>query len=323
MSRVPAVSVLLPTYNNARFLAAAVESVLAQSFGDFELIVVDDGSADGTPDVLAGFHDPRLAVVRHGRNLGITPALNRGLAQCRADLVARMDGDDLSEPDRFRRQADFLARHPDHALVGSNALEMDDAGRVVGLRERPLSHEEVAAHLIERGNAVVHGSAMFRRQAVADLGGYREPLRLVEDYDLWLRLSERARLANLPEPLYRHRIGNDLDSRRYLRQQAAAEVARQLAVERRRTGADPLDGPDRGRCLDRLHRIAVGDIPGPVRCRAWRDLAQRHMARRSRWPALKAALAAVLAGGLTRDNLHVVKRTFRAAIRLDKSKVTL
>ncbi len=205
---MPRLAVVLPVYNCRRYLAAAITSIQAQTYADFTLVVVDDGSTDGSAAIIdrlaAG--DPRLHVIRRP-NTGIVGALNDGLAVGDADLVARMDGDDLAEPDRFAAQLAFLARAPDCIALGTAARIIDTGGAVVDLYRPPSDHDGIVAQLL-RGNgaALLHPSVIFRRQALAAAGGYDPAFCRAEDLDLFLRLSRLGRFANLPEPLMRYRL---------------------------------------------------------------------------------------------------------------------
>lgn len=201
----PRVSVLLPVYNASRFLREAVDSILRQTYRDFELLAIDDGSTDQSLATLESYRDPRLRILRNDRNRGLIYSLNRGLAEARGVYVARMDADDISQPTRLEQQAAFLDSHPKVAVVGSNVEDMDEAGRTVSVSHIPCSNEEIQHKLLRRC-CMNHPSVMFRRQQVVDLGGYREAHALTEDYDLWLRVSERHELANLSDRLLRYRI---------------------------------------------------------------------------------------------------------------------
>ncbi len=200
----PAVSVLMSVHNGAPWVADAVRSVLAQTAGDLELIVIDDGSTDATPEILGRVSDPRLRVLRQAR-LGLTLSLSRALGLARGALVARLDADDVALPERFARQRAFLAAHPDIGLLGTGAREVDAAGREVALVVPPADDAAIRRALIRR-NPFVHSSVMARREAVLRAGGYDATLPVAQDYDLWMRLAAVTRLANLPEPLVTRRL---------------------------------------------------------------------------------------------------------------------
>lgn len=203
----PEMTVLLPVYNGARHLRASIDSVLAQTFGAFELLVVDDGSTDETSAVLASYADRRLRVIRHERNRGLSAALNRGLEEARGQLVARQDADDLSDASRLARQRAFLETHPTVALVGSQAAAIDDDGRPLKPVDRSLDAVSIRWYGLF-DNPFIHTSVMFRRRVVwEELGGFDaacDPYS--QDYALWMRVMRGHDVANLPERLVTYRV---------------------------------------------------------------------------------------------------------------------
>jgi glycosyltransferase involved in cell wall biosynthesis len=200
----PAVSVLMSSYNAGGWLDAAVRSVLDQTFGDLELIVIDDGSTDGSASRLRAIGDPRLRVERQPR-AGLTRALIRAAALARAPLLARLDADDLSAPDRLARQVAHLGAHPEIGLLGTAAREVTADGRECGVVRPPEADRALRRTLIRR-NPFVHSSIVMRRDLVERAGGYDATFPVAQDYDLWLRLSELTRLANLPDVLVTRRL---------------------------------------------------------------------------------------------------------------------
>lgn len=190
MSDLPRVSVLMPVYNGARFLESAVRSVLDQTFTDFELVAVDDGSSDKTPRILAELaaRDGRIRVIRQA-NTGIVGALNNGLAECRGAYVARMDGDDLCLPDRFAEQVAHLDANPGCVLVGGLAELIDEHGATRGIVAGG-PHRMTRLDVFPPRIAVsIHPLVMIRRAALEAIGGYRADFPHAEDYDLYIRLS--------------------------------------------------------------------------------------------------------------------------------------
>ena len=193
-TRCPTVSILMPVRNEGRFLATALRSLMAQTLKDWELVAVDDGSTDDTPLILAAAAkcDPRIRLLASGGQ-GLVAALNIGLAACRAQLVARMDGDDVSHPGRLAAQAAFLATHGSVGLVACSFRHFPRQAVGSGMlgyerwQNSLLNHEAIMADLFVE-SPFVHPSVMFRRQEVEGVGGYRE-MGWPEDYDLWLRLA--------------------------------------------------------------------------------------------------------------------------------------
>ena len=197
----------MPVYNARRYLAEAVRSVLGQTLTDFELILVDDGSTDGSARVIDAFAraDDRVRLVRRP-NAGVTRSLNEGIALSRGRYVARMDADDRCLPFRLARQVEYLDAHPECVAVGSRVVLMDPHGSPLGRSGHATDHESIDRKLLTHsGWAMVHPTVMMRRQAVVDLGGYDERWVACEDHDLFLRLAERGRLANLAQPLLWYR----------------------------------------------------------------------------------------------------------------------
>jgi glycosyltransferase involved in cell wall biosynthesis len=241
----PAVSVLMPVYNGARFLPATLASMQAQTFADFELIAIDDGSTDASSHILqelAG-RDSRFRIVRQD-NQGIVASLNRALGLARAPLVARMDADDLSRPDRLARQVAFLAQHPDVAVVSGAMDVVDENGVYLRTDVFPTLPDEIARELDHR-SCVCHPAVMARTSVMRAVGGYRKLLQYAEDYDLWLRILEVARIANLPDVLLSYRLhATTISTRNYVAQELAALAARGAARLRRRGRSDPFAASD-------------------------------------------------------------------------------
>lgn len=202
--RSPAVAVLMSVHNGDPWIAEAVGSVLGQTFGDFELLVVDDGSTDRTGAILDGVGDPRLTVI-HQPRAGLTRSLNRALRLSAAPLVARLDADDVALPERFARQVAFLDAHPEVGLLGTGCHEISPTGQTLRTIRPPVGDLAIRRALI-RKNLFVHSSVMMRREALEQAGAYDESLPVAQDYDLWLRMSRVARMANLPEPLVVRRL---------------------------------------------------------------------------------------------------------------------
>ena len=203
----PTVSVLMTVYNGGHHVASAVESVLAQSFRDLELLVIDDGSDDGTTPLLEAFaaRDPRVRILRNPGNRGRSFSAHRGVDEARGHLVARLDADDWAFPHRLESQVRFLRDRPDVDIVGSWAIEIDEDGVERALRRVPT--ESSAVRRLIWANPIINSSVMFRRQRVLDVGSYDATLPYLEDYDLWFRCADAGLvMANIPEPLIRYRV---------------------------------------------------------------------------------------------------------------------
>lgn len=214
----PIISVIMPVYNSLRYLKDAVESILQQSFKNFEFLIFDDGSTDGSREKLmlyaAADSRIRLFLRDHG---GHTRLLNEGINYSQGEFIARMDSDDIAMPSRFETQIDYLGKHPDCVAVGSEVLIIDPDGSPIGIKGQDTEHEAIdQTHLNGRGGAVIHPSAMFRKDALQQIGGYKPELEPAEDFDLFLRLAEVGKLANVPQVLmkYRQHFQRTTDRRR-------------------------------------------------------------------------------------------------------------
>lgn len=226
----PRISCLLPVYNGEEFLEEAIGSILSQTFRDFELVVVDDGSRDSTPDILARLaaEDPRLRVIRQ-ENGGIVAALNAGLKACRGEYVARMDADDVALPHRFQFQLDYLDAHPGCVLVGGVARSVSPDGKDVS-RTTGGRHKRTDLTCFPPKIAVsMHPLITVRRDALVAVGGYRSDFPHAEDYDLFIRLSKLGGIDNPDEDVLIYRRHEGAISLKHLETQersaAMAEIS--------------------------------------------------------------------------------------------------
>jgi glycosyltransferase involved in cell wall biosynthesis len=238
---VPCVSVVMPIYNAGRFLDLAIRSIRAQTLTDFEFILVDDGSTDAVDHILSAntAADARLSVLRlpHG---GIATALNHGVVRAQADLVAIMNADDEALPERLERQVAVMREQPNVVALGTAAEMIDQDGHALGRIQPPGDPALIREKLME-ANWLAHPTVMMRRDLVLAAGGYRPIFSACEDYDLWLRLSERHDLSNTPEPLLRYRIhDNQVSSRRWVLQRLQVLAAQRAARLRRSGHPDPM-----------------------------------------------------------------------------------
>ncbi len=200
----PGVSVVIPVYNSERHVGEAIESILAQTFTDFELILIDDGSTDRSHEVMRSYRDPRIRLVRNDSNLGIPKTRNEGVFLAEGDYLAFLDHDDYAYPRRLEKQVAFLERRPDCAAVGSWAVWVYENGRPSAkVKKRPVSPDDISSLLLFR-SGVQNSSSVMRTSVLRDLR-YREEDDVIEDHELWVRMAARHRLANLPEILVRHR----------------------------------------------------------------------------------------------------------------------
>ena len=237
------VSVVMAVYNGERYLEESVSSVLRQTFTDFELIVVDDGSTDGTPDLLARLsqEDSRIIVICQEKR-GLTRSLNRAISIAKGGYLARQDADDVSMPERFEHQVRYLDEHPPVGAVGTATEVIDQNGLVIGVLTTRKGVEEVKQGLLTVSATLVHGSVMIRRQSLSTVGGYRDAFCLSQDFDLWLRMVQRFDLDNLPEIFVRWRLNPEgVYTTRRATQLKYAGVALAFAREREVYGNDSYE----------------------------------------------------------------------------------
>lgn len=324
--RRPKVTVLLPVHNGGSDLPSAVDCTLAQTFPDFELVIIDDASTDSTPHYLARLRDPRIRILRNLTNLGIARSLNRGISESSGEYIARQDADDYSYPSRIEKQVAYLDAHPGVAVVAANFYIVAN-GLPRGPMQQVFADLDIRLGLLFQ-NVIAHPSVMMRRSALLRAGAYPENCRL-EDYELWLRIAEFAQLACLPEPLVKctsrpeSYTNSDLQrteralrsaSERYLRRLLTFDVPAEVYddfVALYRGGGRPLPSISLGRVkaatgfatdLQRAFYMRAG-------CGRW--AAQRHcMALRVRWAGHMVRLA-LQQGHLLRWRAGVVANGLR------------
>ena len=234
---MPLISVVMPMFNTRRYVEQAIESILSQTLGDFELLAVDDGSTDDTADLVDRIsrRDARVKVIRVA-NRGATAAMNVGVERASGEFIARFDADDISLPQRFEKQVRFLQDHPEYVAVGSAVLMIDADGRPLRRATWPTTHEanDQALMMGDNQGGLPHPAAMIRASAMRRIGGYREKFVVSQDKDLWLRLGEIGRLENLPEVLVHYRAhGAATGATRAAAQREAFDLAIADAAERR------------------------------------------------------------------------------------------
>ena len=222
-----AVSVLMSVYNGEKYLREAIESVLNQTFTNFEFLVINDGSTDRSGLLLEEYQkqDKRLRVSSQ-ENKGVTKATNNLLRHAQGDYIAIMDADDVALPMRFEKQVQFLEQNSEYVVVGSKVLIIDPDGLPIRPFSEKTSHEELDAdHMAGKGGAIIHPASMIRRRALESVGGYRD-MAPAQDFDLFLRLAEIGKLANLPDMLLKYRMhSKSLGNSKRLKQQREAKAA--------------------------------------------------------------------------------------------------
>lgn len=199
------ISVVMPVHNGGHFLAAALQSILNQSYDNFEFIIIDDASTDTSLSVIKEFDDPRIKLVINEQNLGVTRSLNKAITYAQGRFIARHDCDDVALPTRLEKQLSYLQNNPDVACVGCNLIIINSDGKKTGEWQYPASSELVAWKLLFN-SAIAHPASMFSLDVFNRVGGYNESIKKAQDYELWSRMSKEHKLANIGEPLVKYRI---------------------------------------------------------------------------------------------------------------------
>ncbi|MFL5763695.1 MAG: glycosyltransferase family 2 protein [Bacteroidia bacterium] len=200
----PKVTVLMPVYNGARYLTDAVGSVLGQDFTDFELLIIDDGSVDSSVKVIESYADPRIRLLKNGKNRGLVMTLNRGLEEAKGEYIARMDCDDICIRSRLSSQVRFMEKNKNLGACGSFYYLLRNGKKVIA--DFPVSNEEIKAYLVFN-SPMAHPSVMIRRSVIGKHNLKYDPDFIhCEDYDLWSRLAEYSELGNCPEILLEYRV---------------------------------------------------------------------------------------------------------------------
>ncbi len=310
---VPALSVVIPTYNAEKHVAEAVASVLSQDFADFELLLVDDGSTDGTSAILQSLtEDPRVRLLRNGQNMGLIATLHHAYAQCRAPLIARMDADDICDPARFAWQVAFLRANPDVAIVGGAIRFFGNVSP--NDFHFPMDHAAIQVAMLFYC-PLAHPALMFRRELIDQgLMQYDDAFRHAEDYHLWSRLLLKVKAANLHEVVLNYRlharqVSSDSSDKQYA---ASLRVRRQMLEE---SGVVPEDEEVA------LHESVILERPLPVpdymaRLAAWFRRLERANEDSAYWDA--AALHSLLRGKF----LATAQRTGSSLAKLSDDPAT-
>jgi Glycosyl transferase family 2 len=289
------VSVLLPVWNGERFLATAIDSLTAQTYHAFELLIIDDGSTDGSAAIVQSraARDPRILLLQRP-HAGIADALNAGIAAARGVYLARMDADDAAAPTRLARQVAYLDAHPACVAVGSAIEVIDAEGVSLGVVRFPAGNAAILGTLIGGGTGLAHPAVLMRRTPVVDAGGYRDQFFPSEDLDLWLRLRHYGEFENLGEPLLRYRrhqaaVGvRERGRQRAMAGAVTAEARAALGLRRWRRWHLPFARGTEASYHLECSRIALGGGEKAVAVRH----ARLAIASAPWWPLPYAALAA-------------------------------
>ncbi|MBC2601102.1 glycosyltransferase family 2 protein [Puniceicoccus vermicola] len=250
----PRISILLPVYNGEKYLRAAIESIVAQSYPHWELLVLDDGSTDGSLEIARSFTDERVRALPNDENLGVAKTLNRAIDKARGELIARMDADDGALPERLAKQVEFLEKNPNVDLLGTNAISAETGESTFAV---PTEHEDIRCNLLFNCS-FLHPTVMWRAEAFREKGLVYEETPTAEDYDLWERACSQIRSANLSEPLLRYRNDPEVKVTAYVRQQKeGGRRIRERAL--RRLGMKPSREE-----MEVHHAVSYDNLPQPA-----------------------------------------------------------
>jgi hypothetical protein len=338
MSDEPLISVILPVYNAEKYVREAVESVLTQKFSNFELIVINDGSTDGSGAILRELaaRDTRIVLVDRP-NKGLVSTLNEGMELARAELIARMDADDVALPERLAEQYHRMSEAPNLGVLGSFIVLIDAMGQIIRQGDYPISEREVGEFL-ETGCPFAHPTVMMRKKAVVAAGGYRRAFSHAEDYDLWLRIHELGyALSNIPKPLLKYRVHDTNVSLVHREQQELATVIAKLCHRMRvaklpdpslrveSVGPDLIDeipvemrsDVDASLFVVRYARISLAQVAEVES--AWRDYRSLDVKTRSE-PVMADFLLRLFNGAVRRFSIILACRALFYAVMVDPTR---
>jgi glycosyltransferase involved in cell wall biosynthesis len=201
----PKISVIMSVCNGEEYLREAIESILNQSFNDFEFIIVNDGSNDNTLDIIKSYDDKRIRIINNAQNIGLTKSLNKALKVAKSQYIARQDADDISLSNRFEQQVRYLDTHPEVMLLGTNVFLIDELGKI---KEKRIILTKPNLKNLSQLNHFNHGTTMFRKKVINSLGVYNELFKYCQDYELWIRITKKYEVSNLQNALYMLRHHN-------------------------------------------------------------------------------------------------------------------
>ncbi|MFQ5824314.1 MAG: glycosyltransferase family 2 protein [bacterium] len=197
---MPKVSVLLPVYNEEKWIASAIRSILNQTFNDFEFLIINDGSQDKTESIIRSFSDRRIRLINNDKNLGVVKSSNKGIFSADGEYIARVDADDISLPSRLEKQVQFMEQHPEVAVLGTAAYHNNKIRKEKFIRIPPLDDYKIKCEMVKYV-PLEQSSVIARTSIMKEMGGYDESYDDVEDLELWIRIGKMFKLANLSEPL--------------------------------------------------------------------------------------------------------------------------
>lgn len=241
----PKVSVIMSVYNGEKYIREAIESILKQTFNDFEFIIIDDGSSDNTLGIIKSYQDTRIKIIKNDANLGVSLSKNRGFDIASGEYIAIMDADDISYPARFEKEVLFLDNNKNIGLVGTYYVIIDGDDRLIERVTPPIDSIVLKEGMLEK-NQLGHGTIMFRRECLTRVGQYREEFKSSLDYDFLLRFTEKYDVSTIPEVLYAWRLNlHSITISKRINQEIFSSLAIKLATQRRTVGIDDLQTFDK------------------------------------------------------------------------------
>lgn len=250
----PKVSVLMSVFNGENYIKEAIDSILSQTYKNFEFLIINDGSVDNTAGILKGYADSRIKIHSNKIKLGLTKSLNLGLKMATGEYIARQDADDISLPTRLQKGIKLLDEKKEIGLLGMGWYIIDGKGKEIGLSIP--SRGKLSVHFM------CHGTIFIRRKCLEKIGLYRDIFEYAQDYDLWLRIGEEFEIENLREPLYKLRVHEaSISTREKLKQDLYASLAIEMAEERKKYGKDRLNAVDKKEAVKIMEkRLRVSGI---------------------------------------------------------------
>ena len=251
---MPKISVLMSVYNGEKYLREAIDSILSQTFKDFEFLIVNDASKDSSKEIILSYKDPRIMLIDNKHNMGLTRSLNIGMQLAKGEYIARQDADDISHPGRFKKQVEYLNKNENVGLLGCGVIEIDECG-AEKLRWKLVKGRDLIDY-------IAHGSAMFRTTCIKKVGNYREEFMVAQDKDLWCRIMNEFDPGYLDEYLYklrRENIAASVTQKNRILQRKFAQLAKELAEERKLKDKDKLDYLDKRQSRNILPRLTFKD----------------------------------------------------------------
>lgn len=216
----PTITVLMPVYNVEKYIRFAIDSILSQTYEDFSFLIIDDASTDHTVDIICEYQDKRIKLIRNSRNLGVANSLNKGLAIIDSPYIARMDGDDISNPTRFEKQLAYMKFYPKLSIVGSHMELIDDRGTIIKKQNKQVENENIKVGLFLGHTSLAHPSIIIKRSALNKFRlQYDSAYQYAEDYELYCKASQYIEFDNYPEALVQYRIHPESVSQKHRKQQ--------------------------------------------------------------------------------------------------------